>query len=1136
MRIQKRDGSLEHFRIEKIKKQLAEAINGFNYDCKSIEDEVSNSVRDQMTTEDLQKLLIQSALNKTDVDQPNWSFVASKLFLNDLYHKIGKKYDSIKGKAYSHSLKEYIEYGIQIGKITEDLADGYDLDELNSYLRPERDRQFTFMGIRTLYDRYLIRDTDDIPIELPQHLFMGVSMFLAKEEKEKMSWVKKYYDLISKFEVMVATPTLSNARTTHNQLSSCFVGSTSDNIESIFDGYKDMALLSKFGGGIGWDYSEIRGEGSPIRGVNGASGGLIPFLKPLNDVAVAVDQLGTRKASINAYIQIWHWDLEDFIDLKKNSGEERRRTHDLFTTLWIPDLFMERVQSGGKWTLLDPYECGDLIEKSGEDFRTSYLEYEKSENIRKKSVSAKEVWKKILLTKYETGVPFLAWKDESNRRNQNSHAGNIRSSNLCVTGDTKVLTENGYIRADLLADSGENPKIAIDGRMLKSGKTILETPMHRMVQTSEKEDVYQVTMNDGSIVKCTGYHEFPVVTENGIEKKSLLEMDKSETIYVHKQETSFGKFHNPDLAFIMGLIAGDGTYSVNKKDLENQHEIAYIELFDKSIHLVERVEKIVHNLIGDSNHRMPHFNKQPNAGNSQRLRLGSRRLARVLAKYGFRKETKLRVPDTIFQSSKETIIGYLRGIYTTDGTVDKHKNNGVPSMKIRLTSISNEFLQDIRVLLSMVGIRGRIYIKRSASKQFFPDGKGGYTEYNTKQQYQLDSNGDNAILFREIIGFDNRGQNEKCDSVIRKREEIKGSKWSQRPEKWTTKIREIEFIGREPVYDLTSDEESHTVVFDGVVTGNCLEIFQNTSPAKYEVEEDFIAENKKQTMGNTAVCNLASINLSKINKKEDFERVVPIAIRMLDSVIDLNFYPIESAKYSNISYRPVGLGVMGEAQMLAEHGIHFGSPEHFEKIDEVMEGVSYNAILSSVELAKEKDIYPNFQGSKWSKGILPIDSANGEAQKLTDRLPSYDWEELREKVKSGIRNGYLIAVAPTSSISILSGTSQAIEPIYKRKWSEENLSGMFPVTAPNLNLDTWQYYKSAYDVEQLEIIKAGAVRQKWIDQGQSLNIFVNPEEVTGGKLHQIYTMAWKLGLKSTYYIRSKSPEVIDRDDECLACQ
>jgi ribonucleoside-diphosphate reductase alpha chain len=746
MRIEKRDGSLEHFRIEKIEKQLKDAVNGFNYDYSSIEQEILNSVRDKMSSEDIQKILIQSALNKTDVDAPNWSFVASKLFLNDLYHKIGKKFDSIKGKPYSHTLKEYIEYGVQIKKIIPDLADGYDLEELNSYLKPERDRQFTFMGIRTLYDRYLIRDEDNTPFELPQHLFMGVSMYLAKDEVEKMVWVKKYYDIISKFEVMVATPTLSNARTNHNQLSSCFVGVASDNIESIFDGYKDTAILSKFGGGIGWDFSEIRGEGSPIRGVAGASGGLIPFLKPLNDVAVAVDQLGSRRASINTYIQIWHWDLDDFIDLKKNSGEERRRTHDLFTTLWIPDLFMERVQNGGKWTLLDPYECRDLIEKSGDKFKTAYLEYEKSNRIRKKSVSAREVWKKILLTKYETGVPFLAWKDESNRRNQNSHVGNIRSSNLC------------------------------------------------------------------------------------------------------------------------------------------------------------------------------------------------------------------------------------------------------------------------------------------------------------------------------------------------------------------------------------------------------LEIFQNTSPADYSVEENFISENVKQNAGNTAVCNLASINLSKINSKEDFERVAPIAVRMLDSVIDANYYPIESAKFSNLSYRPIGLGVMGEAQFLAENSLHFGTPEHYEKIDEVMEQMSYNTILASVELGQEKGIYPNFNGSNWSNGILPIDTINENVKNLTSRKPVCDWDSLREKAKNGIRNGYLIAVAPTSSISILSGTSQAIEPIYKRKWSEENLSGMFPVTAPNLNVDTWHYYKNAYEVEQLDIIRAGAVRQKWIDQGQSLNIFVNPDEITGGKLHQIYMLAWKLGLKSTYYIRSKSPEVIDRDDECLACQ
>ena len=241
----------------------------------------------------------------------------------------------------------------------------------------------------------------------------------------------------------------------------------------------------------------------------------------------------------------------------------------------------------------------------------------------------------------------------------------------------------------------------------------------------------------------------------------------------------------------------------------------------------------------------------------------------------------------------------------------------------------------------------------------------------------------------------------------------------------------------------------------------------------------------------------------------------------------------------------IGLGVMGEAQMLAEHGISWGTQEHFDKVDEVMEAVSYNAISASSDLAVEKGQYPEFEGSKWSRGIFPMDHTKAEVLNLIDRgglfASTYEWDELRAKVKKqGMRNGYLMAVAPTSSISILCGTTQAIEPVYKRKWFEENLSGLIPVVVPNLSPDTWAYYTPAYDLDQRILIKAGAIRQKWIDQGQSLNIFITLDKASGKYLNDIYMLAWKLGLKSTYYLRSQSPEqssdVEDRSMECVGCQ
>ena len=313
---------------------------------------------------------------------------------------------------------------------------------------------------------------------------------------------------------------------------------------------------------------------------------------------------------------------------------------------------------------------------------------------------------------------------------------------------------------------------------------------------------------------------------------------------------------------------------------------------------------------------------------------------------------------------------------------------------------------------------------------------------------------------------------------------------------------------------------------------------------------------KEKIDGNTAVCNLASVNLSRIHTKEDIERVVPIAVRMLDNVIDLNFYPLKKVKVTNMRSRSIGLGVMGEAQMLAEMAINYGTQKHFEKIDEIMEMISYNTIKSSMDLSLEKSPYPDFNGSKWSDGIFPMDHAKEKVNDLTERNYIYDWNALKDEVRwNGVRNGYMMAIAPTSSISILVGTTQAIEPCYKRKWYEENMSGLIPVVVPNLSPDTWQYYTPAFEIDQLKIIKAAAIRQKWIDQGQSTNIFMSLDKASGKFLNEIYMLAWDLGCKSTYYLRSQSPEankaemkkeendkvdetadVVDRSMECSGCQ
>ncbi len=783
----KRNGRSELLDISKIQKYTSAAVKGLsNVSQSELEVDAQIQFRDGIHSDEIQKTLIKTAVDKIDIDQPNWTFVASRLFLYDLYHKVN-------GFTGYCSLEKYFLRGEKEGRILLGLKDMYDLEQLEKHIKPERDLQFNYLGIKTLYDRYLIKDSDAKPIELPQHMFMAIAMFLAQKEQDKHEWAIKFYNMISSFEVMLATPTLSNARTTRHQLSSCYIGSTPDNIEGIFDTYKEMALLSKFGGGIGWDWTGVRSIGSVIDGHKNAAGGTVPFLKITNDIAIAVDQLGTRKGAIAVYLEPWHIDIHDFLDLKKNSGEERRRAHDLFPAMWLNDTFMKRVLEDGIWTLFDPYDVRELTDLFGDEFEKRYIELEQDERIIKERIKAKDLWKKILTSYFESGSPFLCFKDNANRANPNDHYGVIRSSNLC----TEIFQNT--------------------------------EPNHYLIKI-KFEDGDFITFEEDELVRV----------DSGIEKPANK------------------------------VTALD---SINGRD----------------IYIVEK---------------------------------------------------------------------------------------------------------------------------------------------------------------------------EKVD-------------------------------------------------------------------------------------GETAVCNLASVNLSRVNTKEDFDRIIPVAVRALDNVIDLNFYPHEKVKRTNMKSRAIGLGIMGEAQMLAEQGISWGTQEHFDKIDEVMEAVSYNTIKASSDLAVEKGKYQEFEGSKWSRGILPMDHANAQVRNLVDRgglfASNYDWEELRERIKTqGMRNGYLMAIAPTSSISILTGTTQAIEPVFKRKWFEENLSGLIPVVVPKLSPETWAYYTPAYDLDQKILIKAASIRQKWLDQGQSLNIFITLDKASGKYLHEIYTMAWQLGLKSTYYLRSQSPEaandIEDRSMECIGCQ
>ena len=761
--VTKNDGSVVPLDVERVATLISDACENLEeVTVNEVLDEALKNLYDGVSIADMRTSLVMSARTKVE-KEPNYSFVTARILMdqirNEALNFLGVAEDSTYQEMeenYPKAFKAYIDKGIELDILNPELKN-FDLDRLSKAIDYTRDNQFTYLGLQTLYDRYFIH-CDDTRYELPQVFFMRVSMGLALEEENREERAIEFYKLLSSFDYMSSTPTLFNSGTKRPQLSSCYLTTIPDDLDGIFSAMKDNALLSKWAGGLGNDWTPVRAMNSYIKGTNGKSQGVVPFLKVANDTAVAVNQGGKRKGAMCGYLETWHLDIEEFLELRKNTGDERRRTHDMNTANWVPDLFMKRVEQDKNWTLFSPGEVPELHDLIGKAFEEKYEDYEKKaangEMDQSKSIPAKELWRKMLTMLFETGHPWITFKDSCNLRSPQQHAGVIHSSNLCT----------------------------------------------------------EITLN---------------------------------------------------------------------------------------------------------------------------------------------------------------------------------------------TSADNEI----------------------------------------------------------------------------------------------------------------------------------------------------------------AVCNLGSVNLAnhmqdgKLNE-EKVKQTVSTAIRMLDNVININYYSVDTAKNSNFKHRPIGLGLMGFQDALYLQDIPYCSDEAVKFADTSMELISYNAILASNELAKERGAYESFDGSLWSKGILPIDSIKileenrGKEYLNVDRTETLDWDALRKKVvKDGMRNSNVMAIAPTATISNITGVTQSIEPTYQNLYVKSNLSGEFTIVNPHLvrklkDLDLWddvmindlkyfegslteisripedikKLFSTAFEVEPRYIVESASRRQKWIDQGQSLNLYIGNAD--GKKLDITYRMAWYSGLKTTYYLRS----------------
>ncbi|QTR45291.1 ribonucleoside-diphosphate reductase subunit alpha [Thiothrix litoralis] len=1123
-------GDLKPLDEDRLRKIVAEAMDGLEgVSAEQVMTATMRNLYDGISEKEVATALVISTRVMID-REPNYSQAAARMLMDSLrrealsflegQHTEATQHEMI--ALYPEVLKKTIKIGVEVERLADDLG-RYDLVRLGAAIKPERDLQFTYLGLQTLYDRYFLHH-DGVRFELPQVFFMRVAMGLAINEVEREDRAIEFYNLLSSFDFMSSTPTLFNSGTLRPQLSSCYLTTIGDNLEGIYDAIKDNALLSKYAGGLGNDWSRVRGMGAHIKGTNGKSQGVVPFLKVANDTAVAVNQGGKRRGAVCAYLETWHIDIEDFLELRKNTGDERRRTHDMNSANWIPDLFMKRVAAEADWTLFSPDEAPDLHDLTGKAFEARYKEYEAKTECGEiklfRKLPALQLWRKMLGMIFETGHPWITFKDPCNIRYSNKHTGVVHSSNLCTeimlhtTDDeiavcfpagTQVLTRDGQMPIEDC--DGREVFVPFDGKLQRQSRFL----QARLLVQGEKL-VYELVTKSGIVIEATEEHPFLVQMPVDHDKpktyqwKKLKELQAGDFIACPTTEPVYAELGQQDTDFTAaGWMLGDGwmssSYGVCFGPHEQEAQQFVLPIINKWHQASELGNNTPHGYV-------PRPYTQPNGvvnWHSQRegfIRYVEQRFGFVRAKGGAKY-----IGSPIKVAEPNQIASFLSGLFSADGCVmtDERKVKG--GVTVSLSSASIDLLRDVQLLLKPFGIHGRI---RGCEV--------GGREGRWQGQYEI-KGAESILNFAKFIGF----------SLT----PIKHVKLVDSLQRLSTKaafqhsaVVSIVSKGIKPVFDLALAED-HNFLANGLVVHNC---------------------------------NLGSVNLTAhvTDGKLDvtkLERTVTTAMRMLDNVIDYNYYSVPQARKSNLRHRPVGMGIMGFQDALYKMNLAYATTEAVEFADQSMEAVSYFAIRASSNLAAERGKYPSYNGSLWSKGILPIDSLEllGEERGeyfVVDHTQTLDWDTLRNQVKTqGMRNSNVMAIAPTATISNICGVSQSIEPTYQNLFVKSNLSGEFTVINPYLvqdlkALDMWDEvmindlkyfdgslqpldrvpdalkakYATAFEIDARWLVEAASRRQKWIDQGQSLNLYM--KEPNGTKLDNLYKLAWVRGLKTTYYLRT----------------
>jgi ribonucleoside-diphosphate reductase alpha chain len=1058
MKVQKRNGDIVPVLFDKVVTRLTNLCYGLDVQPDKVAQKVFVNMYDGIKTSEIDDLSAEVSVHM-QTEHPGYETLATRIVVSNLHKMCPKSFSSAMVALHTR------------GVVSRDFMKCVAL-ELDGEIVHNRDYDFGYFGVKTLQRGYLNEG------ETPQYLFMRVAVGIHGDDIQR---VKETYHLMSQKYFTHATPTLFNAGTNRPQMSSCFlIAMKSDSIDGIYETLKECAHISKWSGGIGIHCSNIRANGTPIKGTNGVADGIVPMLRVFNNTARYVNQGGgKRKGSFAIYLEPWHADIMEFLDLRLNQGDEEARCRDLFTGMWIPDLFMEKVEKDEDWHLMCPHECPGLPDVYGEQFNELYRTYV-AQGRYKKVVNARHVWDAMIRSQIETGTPYMCYKDSVNAKSNQKNIGVIKSSNLCVAPETMILTKNGYQKiSDLFGQ-------VVD---VWNGE---EWSAVTISKTSDKSRLVRVNFSDGTFLECTEYHKFHLQVGYGskTEIKPTTNLVPGDRLikWTPPNPVEFEDTEDFSYPYTHGFFCGDGTYHSTYAGFKT---IPAVSLYGEKKKLVEHLE--VRTMSGEED--------------------ASGRL-NVQLPYDLHNKFKVPLRGTV-----KTRLDWFAGLCDADGHTQGCPENH-SQKSISVGSIHMNFLRDIQLMLHTLGVSSVIGLLHEAGERELPDGKGGKKMFETQTCWRL------VVSALGVETLINAG-------FVTHRLDLSDFTPVTRDVRQYVQVVSIEDNGRLDATYCFNEPKRHMGIFNGVITGNCTEIMEVSGPDE------------------TAVCNLASLCLPTFVKDKEFDydkllEVTRVVTRNLNRVIDKNYYPTEAARKSNMRHRPIGIGVQGLADVFQMIGLSFDEPKAREVNKLVFETIYYAALMESALLAVQEGPYETFTGSPASNGILQTDMWNfGDGDR-------YAWDLMKAATKQhGLRNSLLVAPMPTASTAQIMGNNEAFEPYTTNIYLRRTLAGEFVVVNKHLvkdlkTLGLWNadiknqiirdggsvqnldipdnlkvIYRTVWEIPQKSLIDMSADRGAFIDQSQSLNLFV--ENPTVAKLTSMHFYSWRKGLKTgMYYLRTRA--------------